>query len=467
MSSITSPKVQIQNRQRLLRQVQNEVKQYRLQLLHRAVLTNLAQETPPLKMRRTWDVELKVSHHPSVRLTSETGIISIFDRLKGKLLILGTPGAGKTTTLMGLTKVLVTRAIEDPEEPIPVLLNLSTWKDEEQAIADWIIEQIHIKYSINPNLSQGWLQQLQILPLLDGLDEIPLSRQVRCISKINQFLNSDPPPLHLVVCSNVTTYHKLPERLQLNGAIFLRPLTIPQVQDYLMNARSRELWHNIETDENLLKLAKVPLYLSMMTLAYEEILVMSWKHLQTFEEQRQYLFNAYIRRQLVKDTSSSHYAKAKEPPPEKVRRWLGWLAQRLSAENITEFSIKNINKSWLQTPEQNRIYQQGLKLGLGLIWAIILGLIITGLITKQLIILVVGILLGLAIALLLEKSPFQAQIEYLVLRYTFWKTGNMPWNYQRFLNYTTDRLLLKKIGDRYRFIHHLLQEHFAKISHQS
>lgn len=462
MSSVNSLKVQVQNRLQLLRQVQKEVKQYRLQLLHRAVLTNLAQETPPLKMRRTWDVELKASHHPSVRLTSDTGIIQIFDRLKGKLLILGTPGSGKTTTLMGLAKVLVSRAIEDPEEPIPVLLNLSLWKDEEQAIADWVVEQLSIKYNINSKISQDWIQQLQILPLLDGLDELQISQQVRCISKINQFLSSDPPPLHLVVCSNVATYHKLPERLQLNGAIFLRPLTIPQIQDYLMNARSRELWHNIETDENLLNLAKVPLYLSMMTLAYEEILIMSWKHLQTFEEQRQYLFNAYIRRQLIQDFASSNYPKGKEPSPEKVRRWLAWLAQQLKAENLTEFSLQQIHTTWLQTPEQKQIYQQTLKLVLGIIWGIIILIIIAGLITKQLILLIVGLILGLVLSLLLEKSSLKEKIKYFVLRYTFWKTGNMPWNYQRFLNYATERLLLQKLGDRYRFVHRLLQEHFAK-----
>jgi hypothetical protein len=42
--------------------------------------------------------------------------------------------------------------------------------------------------------------------------------------------------------------------------------------------------------------------------------------------------------------------------------------------------------------------------------------------------------------------------------------GYIPWNYQRFLNYASERFLLQKLGDdNYQFIHNLLQEHFAAM----
>ncbi|VXD11614.1 conserved hypothetical protein [Planktothrix serta PCC 8927] len=461
MSKLTSSRTQLQNRQKLLLQIQNEVKQYRLQSLHRAVLTYLAQETPPLKMRRTWDVELKVSHHPSVRLTADTGIIQVFDRLNGRLLILGSPGSGKTTTLVGLAKVLVGRARTDAEEPLPVLLNLLTWKNQNQGIIDWIIEQLQIKYGIAVSVSQDWIQQLQILPLLDGLDELPLNKQVQCVQQINQLLNGDISPLHLVICANVISYQKLPERLDLNGAIFLRPLTSQQIQDYLINSRSRELWQNIETDEPLLKLAKVPLYLTMMTLAYEEILIMSWKHLNSFEEQRQYLFNAYIRRQLNQDIHPSEYPQGKAPKIESFRRWLGWLATRLKTDELTEFSIKKIPIHWLNNDTQKQRYKLTIKLILGLVWGIILLIILAGIILRETPILITGMGLGLLLAILLEKSALKEKIEQFVIRWVLYKDGNIPWNYQRFLNDATRKLFLQKTGDRYRFINRLLQEHFA------
>ncbi|CAD5981136.1 hypothetical protein PCC9214_04754 [Planktothrix tepida] len=461
MAKLASSKIELQNRQKVLLQVQKEVKQYRLQSLHRAVLTHLAQETPPLKMRRIWDVELKVSHQPSVRLTPDTGIIQVFDRLNGRLLILGAPGSGKTTTLIGLTKVLLSRAERDTEEPIPVLLNLLTWKNPQQTLADWILEQLHLKYWIAINQGENWMQQLKILPLLDGLDELPLTKQVQCIQQINQLLNGEIAPLHLVVCANVLSYQKLPERLVLNGAIFLRPLTSLQIQDYLINSRSRELWQNIETDEPLLKLAKVPLYLTIMTLAYEEILMMSWKHLNSFEEQRHYLFNAYIRRQLNQDIYKSEYPQGKAPKSESFRRWLGWLATHLKTDEATEFCVKKIPIHWLNDEGQKQRYKLTLKIILGLIWVMILLIILAGVILRQTPLLIMGMGLGLLFAILLEKSGLKEKIEQFAIRWVLWKDGNIPWNYQRFLKDCSRKLLLQKIGDRYRFIHRLLQEHFA------
>jgi hypothetical protein len=287
-----------------------------------------------------------------------------------------------------------------------------------------------------------------------------LNQQVKYIQQINQMLNGDVSPLHLVICANVISYQKLSERLDLNGAIFLRPLTIPQIKDYLINSRSRELWQNIERDKPLLNLAKTPLYLTMMTLAYEEILIMSWKHLNSFEDQRDYLFNAYIRRQLNQDIHKSEYPQGKAPKSESFRRWLGWLATRLTTDELTEFSVKKIPIHWLDENEQKPRYKLILKLILGLIWGIILILILAGVILRTTPLLILGMGLGLLWAILLEKSGLKQKIEQFVIRWILWKDGNIPWNYQRFLNDATDRLLLQRNGDRYRFINRLLRDHF-------
>ncbi|GCE95730.1 hypothetical protein NIES46_37960 [Arthrospira platensis NIES-46] len=51
----------------------------------------------------------------------------------------------------------------------------------------------------------------------------------------------------------------------------------------------------------------------------------------------------------------------------------------------------------------------------------------------------------------------------LMLRLILGFTGIMPWNITRFLDYCTDRLILQRVGNRYRFIHRLVQEHFANL----
>ena len=49
-----------------------------------------------------------------------------------------------------------------------------------------------------------------------------------------------------------------------------------------------------------------------------------------------------------------------------------------------------------------------------------------------------------------------ASIQHAVLRYILYKYGIFPWNLASFLDYTTERILLRKVGGGYIFIHRLL-----------
>ncbi|MEJ1936489.1 hypothetical protein WDZ92_40375, partial [Nostoc sp. NIES-2111] len=57
----------------------------------------------------------------------------------------------------------------------------------------------------------------------------------------------------------------------------------------------------------------------------------------------------------------------------------------------------------------------------------------------------------------------QPVIQHFCLRVALWSRGYVPWNYAKFLNYCTERLFLQRVGGRYRFIHKLLQDHFAQM----
>ncbi len=54
-------------------------------------------------------------------------------------------------------------------------------------------------------------------------------------------------------------------------------------------------------------------------------------------------------------------------------------------------------------------------------------------------------------------------IQHYTLRLVLYCKGYTPWNYARFLDYCTERMLLVRVGGRYRFIHKLLQDHFAQM----
>ena len=52
--------------------------------------------------------------------------------------------------------------------------------------------------------------------------------------------------------------------------------------------------------------------------------------------------------------------------------------------------------------------------------------------------------------------------QHYILRAMLYFLNQMPLNYVRFLDYAADRILLKKVGGGYIFIHRLLLEYFAK-----
>jgi hypothetical protein len=72
---------------------------------------------------------------------------------------------------------------------------------------------------------------------------------------------------------------------------------------------------------------------------------------------------------------------------------------------------------------------------------------------------VVGWLVGGLVGLL--HAGGEACLKYIVLRLWFIRNGSTPWNYVRFLDYAAERILLRKVGGGYAFIHQLLLDYFA------
>ncbi|MEJ1937219.1 NACHT domain-containing protein, partial [Nostoc sp. NIES-2111] len=218
--------------QMLLKQVSTEVESRISISLHNRVYILLDVEQNPSQIELPWESEIKVGSKPKIHLTN-TNITAIYDQadIAGRLLILGVPGLGKTTMLLKLAEELVNRAKNDPAQPIPVLFSLSSWKNDSQSIKDWLVDQLKDKYGVRNDIGKGLVENLEIIPLLDGLDEIAAERQEKCVVKINDFLHagwSNP----LVVCSRTEEYQHYATLLQLNNSLELCPFTPEQVYQY-------------------------------------------------------------------------------------------------------------------------------------------------------------------------------------------------------------------------------------------
>lgn len=210
-------------------------------------------------------------------------LIEVFGRkdIGGKLLILGRPGAGKTTTLLGLAEQLVNGAIANPKTLIPVIFELSAWKDDKQSIEDFLIEQLYDNVGGNrkSRIYETWLEQRVLLPLLDGLDELGMERQRKCTVKLNEFASNYP---QMVVCCRVREFETVGIDLdRLNGAIELQALSDLQIQNYLKTVNRSGLWEQIVNTTEMARmlepnedgepgLLRVPLFISIAAAIYDE-----------------------------------------------------------------------------------------------------------------------------------------------------------------------------------------------------
>ena len=64
---------------------------------------------------------------------------------------------------------------------MPVVFHLSSWAVRRRPLADWLVDELAERYYIPRKLAQAWIDAEQVLPLLDGLDEVApeLPRGVR------------------------------------------------------------------------------------------------------------------------------------------------------------------------------------------------------------------------------------------------------------------------------------------------
>jgi signal peptidase I len=274
---------------------------------------------------------------------------------------LGAPGAGKTTLLLTLASDLLIRAAQDPEHPIPVIFPLSSWARQQRPLAAWLVDALNEQYDVPRETGQAWVDADQVLPLLDGLDEVAAEHRAACVEAANTF-RQEHGLLPLVVCSRVTDYEGLDRRLRLQGAIVVQPLTREQVDSYLAQigqpvAAVREALHN---DPTLWELLDTPLMLTVTTLAYAGASVEVLRTQGTLVERRQHLFATYVDRMFQRRGAITNYTR------QQTERWLTWLAWQMTQHSQTVFYLERMQPDWLPQ-EQCWVPRQGMRLMAGLV----------------------------------------------------------------------------------------------------
>lgn len=374
--------------QRLLDGVSEQVHSLLRQSLHNAIFIHLHKQDMPDQVDHPWQAEIKIGSKPAELISAATRMLDIFSRpdINGKLLILGAPGSGKTTTVIDLAKELLERSHRDSRCPIPIFLSLSSWREDRRGIRNWFVREMRRKYGVSTKLGKELLKRRQLLPLLDGLDEVEPSQQRQCVGHINQWLESEDRPLGLVVCSRSQEYCNLSRNLKLNGCINLHPLTNEQIQTYLTQVNRVDLWSALSQDGDLLALMRTPLWLSIAVLSYSGFSAEQWQPLHTVGERLRYLLDLFIQQMLNRKFSSPQKAIYSLP---QTLHWLSWLAGQMNERSQDEFLIEQMQPYLLPTRTQRWLY----RISVGVLFGLLDGLLFM-LITTPHVGLVVGIIIG-------------------------------------------------------------------------
>lgn len=288
------------------------------------------------------------------------------------LLILGEPGAGKTTILLKLAQNLIIHFEEDSSQLIPVVFNLPAYVKEWRSFANWLVQELSSKYQVSPAIGKVWVEDQQLLLLLDGLDGMQAERRNAWVYALYEFMQAYGQT-EIVICSQIGDYEAISTYLQLQGAICIQSLTLEQINQYLEEAGQQlaAMKTVLQEDNVLQELAQLPLTLSLMSLAYQGSSVEELPRIGSVEERRQHLFNAYINRMFLHEkTGMSRDYKLPYSSAQTIR-WLTWLAQRMRQESQTIFLIEQMQPTWLQNQAQKRLYQFGSVLMIGLMFGLV------------------------------------------------------------------------------------------------
>ena len=162
----------------------------------------------------------------------------------GRLMVLGGPGSGKTTLMVRLVLEMLDR--RTPGAPVPFLVAAASWDPSMVDLGTWLADQMSTQFPVlGASAGRGagrrtrvrqLLERGLILPILDGLDEIPDAVRGSAIARINDSLR---PGGQLVITCRTAEFRDAVQqhgvvRVVLSGAaaIELCPLEAASVARY-------------------------------------------------------------------------------------------------------------------------------------------------------------------------------------------------------------------------------------------
>ncbi|MEU4522066.1 BTAD domain-containing putative transcriptional regulator [Amycolatopsis sp. NPDC024027] len=264
-----------------------------------------------------------------------------------QLVVLGDPGSGKSVLALMLTlELLRTRT---PEAPVPVLLSLASWDPRREHLDRWLAARLADNHpallnarEYGPDAPTRLVLGGHVVPVLDGLDEMPADLRVAALDALDQTMGVGRSLV--LTCRSAEYEQATRESGTVLGAatvVRLEPVVRQEAITYLSARQGEDRWLPVadrlrrDPDAALARVLRTPLMVDLARIGYGRPPADPAELLATEDA-------AALEGQLLDSFVPNAYAPAPQSPgrnpktspsgrytAEQATRWLGFLARHL------------------------------------------------------------------------------------------------------------------------------------------
>ncbi|MEU7135036.1 hypothetical protein [Streptomyces sp. NPDC046261] len=294
-----------------------------------------------------------------------------------RLVVLGGPGAGKSTLAVLLALELAERCLTarhaprdagsgDVRPPVPVVLTLESWDPAREHFRGWLTRRIAEDHPGLPRVDGSHpaarlVQDGLVLPVLDGLDELPAHRRSLVVREIDRALGEKDA---VVLTSRTREYRAGEEagaRLARAAVIEAQPVGLEDATAYLLRSaapqvrRSWKLMLDVVDQEPAGPVAQAltsPLMIWLARRGFQappaDPLDLVRRPFPSREAVERYLLDLIIPAVFTQQPQAPDRLHAPHQwHPGRSRHWLGHLARHLTGRRTTEFAWWDLHRTAL------------------------------------------------------------------------------------------------------------------------